>query len=205
MKKTAITFLAFLTFTGFTAGVVGADCPAGQPCIMNKDSGNTSTATAQPIERSGSNWTAQLQLEMQRPSANTSERLVNASYDTVNGSKTVTFTGIMETNSPKYRPDFVVSSTENGYRMDIEAVKTENESISTEVITENRYTVEFSAEKAFKLEVNQNEVSETFEHPDYSEGSDDGTSEKEESSEESPKEENGGILSGFFNWLSGLF
>ena len=201
MKKTAIAFLAFLTFTGFTAGVVGAECPEGQPCIMNKDSGNTSTSTVEPIERSGNNWTAELQLQMQRPSANTSEKLVNASYDTVNGTQTVTLTGIMETNSPKYRPDFVVSSTENGYQMDIEAVKRENDSVSTEVITENRYTVEFSANEPFQLEVNQNGVSETFEHPDYSEGS----SEQKESSEETPEEENGGILSGFFNWLSGLF
>jgi hypothetical protein len=201
MKKTAIAFLAFLTFTGFTAGVVGAECPEGQPCIMNKDGGNSSTATVEPIERSGNNWTAQLQLQMQRPSANTTERLVNASYDTVNGSKTVTFTGIMETNSPKYRPDFVVSSTEDGYTMDIEAVKRQNDSVTTEVITENRYTVEFSSEEAFQLEVNQNGVSETFEHPDFSDGSDDEDSEQEESSED----ENGGLLSGFFNWLSGLF
>lgn len=107
----------------------------------------------------------------------------------------------METNSPKYRPDFVVSSTEDGYTMDIEAVKRQNDSVTTEVITENRYTVEFTAEKAFQLEVNQNGVSETFEHPDYSEGSDDEDSEQEESSED----ENGGLLSGFFNWLSGLF
>lgn len=201
MKKTAIAFLAFLTFTGFTAGVVGAECPEGQPCIMNKDTGNSSTATVELIERSGNNWTAQLQLQMQRPSANTTERLVNASYDTVNGSKTVTFTGIMETNSPKYRPDFVVSSTEDGYTMEIEAVKRQNDSVTTEVITENRYTVEFSSEEAFQLKVNQNGVSETFEHPDFSDGSDDEDSEQEESSED----ENGGLLSGFFNWLSGLF
>ena len=201
MKKTAIAFLAFLTFTGFTAGVVGAECPEGQPCIMNKDTGNSSTATAEPIERSGNNWTAELQLQMQRPSANTTERLVNASYDTVNGSKTVTFTGIMETNSPKYRPDFVVSSTEDGYTMDIEAVKRQNDSVTTEVITENRYTVEFSSEEAFQLEVNQNGVSETFEHPDFSDGSDDEDSEQEESSED----ENGGLLSGFFSWLGNLF
>lgn len=201
MKKTAIAFLAFLTFTGFTAGVVGAECPEGQPCIMNKDTGNSSTATVELIERSGNNWTAQLQLQMQRPSANTTERLVNASYDTVNGSKTVTFTGIMETNSPKYRPDFVVSSTEDGYTMEIEAVKRQNDSVTTEVITENRYTVEFSSEEAFQLKVNQNGVSETFEHPDFSDGSDDEDSEQEESSED----ENGGLLSGFFSWLGNLF
>lgn len=201
MKKTAIAFLAFLTFTGFTAGVVGADCPPGQPCIMSGGGADdNSTATVEPIERSGSNWSAELQLQTQRPSANTSERLVNASYDTVNGSKTVKFTGVMETNSPKYRPDFVVSSTENGYEMAVEAVRVQdNDSVSTEVITENRYTVQFRADKAFQLEVDQNGVMETFEHPDYE------SSQEENSEEGSSEDENGGLLSGFFNWLSGLF
>lgn len=200
MKKAAIAFLAFLTFTGFTAGVVGADCLEGQPCIMNKNEGNTSTATAEPVERSGNNWSAELQLQMQRPSANTSERLVNASYETVNGSKTLTFTGVMETNSPKYRPDFSVSSTEDGYTMDVESVKIQdNDTVTTEVITENTYRVEFSSDEAFQLEVNQNGVSETFEHPDYeSQG-------EENSQEENSEDENGGLLSGFFNWLSNLF
>ncbi|AOV95003.1 hypothetical protein AQV86_03700 [Nanohaloarchaea archaeon SG9] len=191
MKKTVLAFLTLLTFTGFTAGVVGSDCPEGQPCIMNKDSSKESS-THQPVEKKGENWEASMNLEKQRPSANISERIFNTSYDTVNGSKTVTFQGVMETNSPAYRPGFEVNSTENGYEISIEAVQTgDNDSATAQVITENRYSIEFSATEAFQLEVNQGEISKTFEHPDY------GT--------DPQKEEDAGLLSGMFNWLSGLF
>lgn len=200
MRKT-ISLLAFLMFTGFAAGVVGADCPPGQPCIMGGSSPNNGSANYEPVERNGSDWEATLKVHSTTPDANISEELVNASYSSVNGSKTMNFTGVIKAPNPSYRPQFNVTETSDGYNVDIQAVETKgNDTVTTQVITRIEYTLEFTSEQAFQLQVNQGNVSETFEHPDSNENS----SSEEESTQE-PENQDEGLFTGFFTWFGSLF
>lgn len=186
-------------FTGLAAGVVGADCPPGQPCIMSGNAPDNGSAQYETVERNGSDWDATLKVHSATPDDNVSEELVNASYSSVNGSKTVNFTGVIQTPSPSYQPQFNVTTTEDGYTVDIEAVETNwNDTLTTEVITRMEYTLEFTSEQAFQLQANQGNISETFEHPDLEENSGEEDTEETENQDE-------GLFAGFFNWLGSLF
>lgn len=205
MRKT-IPFMALVMFAGLATAVVGADCPPGQPCIMSGGSSNASANTFEPVEKSGSDYNASLETESMRPSSNITERVVNSSYDSANGSYSLEFDGVMEVNSACYRPDFDVSRSQSSYQVDISAQKKENKTC-TQVITEIDYSFSFESTSPFTAEINQGNISETFEHPELDEESNSGSNSgsTETGSGTDSGTSNGGVISGLFNWLSGLF
>lgn len=197
--RRSIYFTAVVLLAGLSAGVVGHDCPPGQMCIQ---SGNDSTGF-EPVKKNGTGWDSTFTVEDASPSSSISERLVNSSFSEENGSYQLKFDGVMKVNSPCYRPVYSVESDGNSYSIDISAHKEEN-ATCTQVITEIDYNMEFKSDSAFKVEVTQDNISETFTHPDYSEESDQDGSNSEENTAE-PEAQEKGLLAGFMDWLGNLF
>lgn len=198
MRKT-IYLMALVLLAGLSAGVVGHDCPEGQVCIMSGGDGPGFEA----VEKNGSDWNSTFTVEDASPSSNISERMVNASFSQGNGSYQVNFDGVMKVNSPCYKPTYSVTSDGDRYSISISAEKEANSSC-TQVITKIDYSMEFESESAFELSVSQGNISETFTHPDYSEGSNEDGSNSEENTAE-PEPQDKGLLAGFISWLGNLF
>lgn len=202
MKKT-ISLATLVLMIGLSAGVVGADCPPGQPCIMSGgDSGHKDSY--QTIEKNGSDWSAVLSLDPLRPASNISEGIYNESFSQVNGSSKVNFDGVMQLPSPCYHPKINVTKTgEDSYEADIMKKKRDGNLSCTQAITQASYSVEFSAEAPFKLKVNQGDKTENFNHPEYEES--DGNEEDSGDGPEESEKEGGGLFSGLFSWFGNLF
>jgi hypothetical protein len=187
--------MAFIMFAGLASAVVGADCPPKQPCIMSGGGPNTSVNTYEPIEKTGPDWNSSLKLEGMNPASNITERVVNETFSNSNSSYSVNFDGVMKVNSGCYIPAYNVTGSEDSYTVDIYAEKKTNQSC-TQVITQIDYSFELESEEPFKAQINQGNISETFEHSEY---------ETDPQEQENSEEKSGGLLSGLFNWLSGLF
>ena len=199
MRKIVIPFMAVLMFAGLATAVVGADCPPGQPCIMSGGNSSASADTFEPVEKSGPDYNASLEVSDMRPESNVSENVGNASYGASNSSYTTEFEGVLKANSACYRPDFEVSGSGDSYTVDVSAQKQGNKTC-TQVITHIDYSFEFESSTPVTLEASQGNISETFEHPRSK-----GTGSEDGDGSETDDSNNGGVLSGFFNWLSGLF
>lgn len=216
MRKLLPAF-ALVLLSGLTAGVVGADCPPGQPCIMSGGS-NISSHSYEPVQVNGSDWSATLEVESKSPASNdTTERFANASYGTLDNSSEVAFDGVMQVPSSCYGPDLQASGEQGSYTLKVtENSTSDNDTMCTQVLTEIQYRVNFTAEQAFSLEAKQGNITETFQHPDFQEtennsdqdqeqnpGSNETGGERNETEEGSSNSENG--FSGLFEWINDLF
>lgn len=195
--------MALVLLAGLSAGVVGHECPEGQVCIQSGD-GSSDLPT---VDKDGAEWNSTLTLNQVSPSDNVTDRLENKSFSGENGSYQVRFDGVMKVNSPCYKPVYTVDNEEESYSMNISAEKEEN-TTCTQVITRIGYSMEFESGSAFKIDVNQGNLSENFEHPDYSDeesqgDSDQGSSSEEDNTSQTPKEKQG-LFGGFFDWLGSI-
>lgn len=210
--RRVLPLLAVVLLSGLSAGVVGADCPDGQPCITsggddtNISEGGNASAPDLKIKRNGSDWRAMMQIDSVRPENDVSEQLGNASSGWAYNMSTITFEGVIDGKSSCDRPDFNVSrGEEHTYSLEIGTSRSEGgEGVCTEVISEISYSMRFRAETPFRLEVSQGNLSKTFTHPDYQESGETGEKEQGNSGNSQPESDRG-LLAGLISWLGSLF
>ncbi|MFB6158996.1 MAG: hypothetical protein ABEJ95_05065 [Candidatus Nanohalobium sp.] len=187
MKRT-IYLATLVLLTGLSTAVVGADCPPGQPCITGV---NGDQEDGKTITRNGTDWQAEMTVKEIGPAESTAGNISNASY----GENSVKFQGSIGLTNSCMKPDFTVTERNGTYMMRLETVKTGGKDTAcAPVIEKASYSMNFSAETPFTLNVKQGNISESFSRPDYQTGS----------STEKKSTETRGVLSDLINWISTL-
>ncbi len=202
--KHATLALAVIMLTGLSAGVVGYNGSGDQPHIMTSGSGSSASAATGP---NGTMWRAELTGQGSSCATNTTDRVTVGDFFTRERDpvqRGVEFSGTVITSNPCHILDHKIREKgRNTYVFDVTS-KPEGQGVCVQCIGGVSYTASFqvnqnagSSKTGFLLEIRHDgELVKTVEHPDY--GNNTATETELGSS-------GGGFLSGFVEWLRGLF
>ncbi|MFB6213340.1 MAG: hypothetical protein ABEJ07_02140 [Candidatus Nanohaloarchaea archaeon] len=197
MKRTALTAALLLIASGATA-VVGYNGSGGDMHIM--DSGSSSASGTVAAGPNGTAYRATVSMQGRHTAEDPIGSAGNASFSSDGEKRKVAFTGEIVAGTPCHVIGHSLNETgENSYIINVKTEKDQMDRNGTgcaQVLTAIDYSATFQTDAPFRLEVRHDgQKVETLTHPGYS---------SQEPSEEQPPQ-NRGMLTGFINWLSGLF